>query len=166
MWILTIQLVSNFTNSNMSPYSSILMIKIWIWVSPSPVVSGPSIKFDQIWLILTKLWPHLSLNPTFNCDHNLPKWTFHYTFQIPRLDFKSKNGTWWTCVVYLYGYIYSLNLTIQSASNFTNINMSPYSSILMIKIWIWISLSPMILGPSIKFDRVWPTITKHYRIFL
>ena len=59
--------------------------------------------------------------------------------------------------MYLYGYIYSFNLTIQLVSNFTNINMSPCSSILMIKIWIWISPSLVVLGPSIKFDQIWPT---------
>ena len=31
----------------------------------------------------------------------------HYTLWIQWLDFKSKDGAWWTCVVYLYGYIYS-----------------------------------------------------------
>ena len=72
---------------------------------------------------------------------------------------------WWTCVVYLYGYIYSLNLTIQLVSSFTNTSMSPYSSILLIKIWIWISQSPMISGPSIKFDRVWSTLTAPFSKF-
>ena len=83
---LTIHLVLNFTNTNMSPYFSISRIKIWIWISSSLVVSGPSIKFDWVWPTLTELWPRLCLNPT------VWELTFLYTLQIKRIYFKSKYG--------------------------------------------------------------------------
>ena len=102
---LAYQLFSSFPNTNMSPYSSTLTMKIRIWISPCPVFTGPSIKFDWVWPTLTKLWPRLSLNQPFDWDHNLLKLTFHYTLRNQRLDFKSKDGARWTYVVYLNGFV-------------------------------------------------------------
>ena len=104
---LIIQLFSNFTNTNMSSYALIPMIKIQIWISKSLVVSGPSIKFDWVWSTLTKLWPRFSINPV-DCDHNLLELSFYYTLRIQRLNFKSKDGAWWTYIMYLYGYVLSI----------------------------------------------------------
>ena len=105
---LTIQLVSNFTNTNMLPYSSILTIKIWIWSSPSLVVTGPSIKFNRVWPTLIKLDHAFLYIQPFDCYHNLLELSFHFTLWIQRLDFKSKDGVWWIYVMYLYGYVLSI----------------------------------------------------------
>ena len=99
---LTIQLVSNFTNTNMSPYFSIPMIKVWIWFSLSLVVLEPSIKFDQLWLNFDRDFLQIQL---FNCDHNLLELTFHYILRIQWLNFKTKDDAWWTYVVYWYDYV-------------------------------------------------------------
>ena len=63
-------------------------------------------------------------------------------------------------IYYVPLWLCSLNLIIQLFSNFTNTNMSAYFSIPMINIRIGISQSLVVSGPSIKYDWVWPTLTK------
>ena len=162
---LTILLFSNFTNTNMSPCFSILMIKIRIWISPGPVFTGPSIKFDWVWPTLTKLWVPLSLNPTVSLWPEFTGINHSLHFSKPKVRFQIKG---WRvmdiCFVPLR--LCFLNLTIQLFSNFTNTNMSPYSSIPTIKIRTWISPSPMVIGPFNLFNRVWLSLTKCWpRIF-
>ena len=132
---LIIELFSNFANTNMSPYFSFLMIKIWIWISQSLVVSGPSISFDRLWSTLIKLWLHSSLNPTI--------WLWPKFTKI-NLPLHSLNSTVWfqtqgwrmMHICYVPLWLCLLNLIIQLFSNFTNNNISPYFSIPMMKIRI------------------------------
>ena len=142
----------------MSSFSSIPMINIQIWISKSLAVSGPSIKFDQVCQTLTKVWPCHSLNPVV--------WLWPYLTIIilsphttnPTIRFQIYG---WRVIdiCYVTFWLCSLNLIIQLSSNFRKTYMSPYSSILMIKIRIWLSQSLAVSGPSIKFDQVWPTLT-------
>ena len=135
----------------MSSFSSILMIKIGIWISPSSVVTGPSIKFKWVGATLTKFWSFLSLNPTVWLWPKFTRINLSLHSSKPKVGFQIKG---WRvmdiCCVPVW--LCFLNLTIQLFSNFTNTYMSPYSSIPMIKIRIWIAPSPMFTGPSIKFD--------------
>ena len=145
---LIVQLFSNFTITYMSPHFSIPVNKIRIWISPSLVVSGPSIKFKRVWPTLTKLWPRLSQNTTISL------WSY---FTRINLSLHSLNPTvrfqiqgWHVMhICYVPLWLCLLNLIIQLFSNFTNTNVSPYFSIPMIKIWIWISQSLVVSGPSI-----------------
>ena len=108
LWSLNtiIQLCSNFTNTNMSSYYSILINKIQIWVAKSLLVSGPSIKFVRVRPTSTDhAFPQIV---PFDCDHHLLELSFHFTLWIQRLDFKSKDDAWWTYVMYLYGYVLSI----------------------------------------------------------
>ena len=150
---------SNFSNTNMSLYFLIPLIKIRLWISQSQVVSRPFIEFDWVWPTSTKLCLRHSLNQTIWLR---PKYTrinlsLHSTNPTVRFQIYGRCVMDMCCVPLRQC---SLNLTIQLFSNFTNTNMSPFFSIPMIKIRIWISQSLAVSGPSIKFDRVWPTLTK------
>ena len=158
---LIIQFFSNFTNTNMSPYFSIPMMKIWIWLSQSLVVSGSSIKFDRVWPTLTKHWPRLSLNSTiwlwpWFTRINLSLHSLNPTVRFQIYGRRVMDECWvpsWQC---------SFDLTIQLFLNFTNTNKLPYFSIPMIKIRLWISQSLVVLGPYTKFGPIWPTLTKFW----
>ena len=144
---------SNFTNTNMSQYFSISMIKIRIWISQSQVVSRSFIEFDLVWPTSTKLCLRRSLNQTIWL---WPKYTrinhsLHSTNPMVRFQIYGRHVMDMCCVPLRQC---SPNLTIQLFSNFTNTNMSPFFSIPMIKIRIWISQSLVVLGPCIKFHRV------------
>ena len=131
---LIIQLFSNFTNTNMSPYFSIQMIKIRIWISQSLIVLGPSIKFDRVWPTLTKIWPCLSLNPTTWLWPKITRINLSLHSLNPTVRFQTYG---WRVMDVYYVPLWqcSLDLTIPLFSNFTNTNMSPYFSIPMIKVW-------------------------------
>ena len=155
---LTIQLFSNFSNTNMSPYFSIPMIKIRIWISQSLVVSGPFIKFDRVWLTSTKLWPCLSLNPTIGLWPKFTRIKLSLHSLNPTIRFQTQ-GRLLMDICYVHFCLCLVNLIIQLFSNFPNTNMSPYFSIPMIRIRIWILQSLVVSGPFLKFD-IWPTLSK------
>ena len=126
---------SNFTNTNMSLYFSITLIKIRLWISQSQVVSEPFIKSDRVWPTLTKLCLCRSLNPTI--------WLWPKFTKI-NLPLHSLNSTVWfqtqgwrmMHICYVPLWLCLLNLIIQLFSNFTNNNILPYFSIPMMKIRI------------------------------
>ena len=78
--------------------------------------------FDQLWLNFERAFHYIQ---PFDCDSNLLELTIHYTLWNQKLDFKSKDGVWWTYVVCLYGFVSSI-----WPSNFSQIHQHQYVTIL------------------------------------
>ena len=74
--------------------------------------------FDQLKLNFNRTF--LQIQP-FDHDQNFLELSFHYTFWNKSLNFKSKDGAWWTYVVCLYGVVFLICPSICSRISPTRI---------------------------------------------